>query len=153
MKTTHKNPLNKIRSPLTIEQFAKELEVSKSVIQRALEGSYPTLSEKFLKKLSKFSSLSVGEIEKEYAEFQKDCLSQVILPSIKLYRNSTIEEWNFWAYHASKLNGVTNTATGMGKLLKLNPAVIMKWESAGMNRIPLGILNRIEEINELRKLR
>lgn len=149
--TTNENPLSQYRSlhNRSLADAAKDFGVSITYIRRVEQGVFPELSPDFIQKLSDMTGTSELRLGLEYHRWIEMELTSVELPIIPLSRDTTVREWRIWAGVLCDLNDIDYTVYGIAKLLKINPAILTKWENGKMDNIPAWIIERIQQIHEL----
>lgn len=151
------NPLLTYKNQMdyTYEDMAEQFKVSRSVIQRSLEGAYSKLPPAVLGTLAYIRGVSIPVIAQEYEKFIATELAQVSLPLIPLNRDTDLDDFDIWCSLLLRINGVNFVGDvpklSVARILKLNVSVIENFYSGRTAHLPDSILNRVAQIKELHR--
>lgn len=149
------NPLLKLKEQMnyTYDDLAEQFDVSRSVIQRIIEGAYPHISPRVAETLAYIQGVSREQIDKEYDEFVCGELHRVSLPAHDIDRNTSLDDFDVWAGILLRMNSIKWVDRvphlSVARLLKLNVSVISRFYTGETAHIPLGIIDRVNTIKEM----
>lgn len=141
------NPFSNFRtqSGLTYDQMSRRLEVSKTYLQRLIDGMIPNPTVEILQKLYEEGGERPAVSNIQYHEWIEEELNKVNFPVVPLNKDTTESEWMVYRALLCSINGIEDSTLAAARLLKINPAILSKWEAYNMKNIPSGILERIEK--------
>lgn len=151
------NPLAKYKDQMgyTYDEMAEQFGISRSVIQRAIEGAYHSLPPRVSETLAYVQGQDVKQVNREYELYVNQELHKVTLPPVALDHNTLIEDFDIWASVLLRINGVNFVGEvpklAIARLLKLNVAVIQRFYSGDTAHLPAQILERVDLINEMKR--
>lgn len=149
------NPLAEYKENMdyTYDELAKQFEVSRSVVQRAIEGAYYSLPPSIVDKLSYIEGKPKEKIELAYDAFVNNRLAKVDLPPVAIDRNTSLDDFDIWCSLLLRINGISFVGDvpklSVARLLHINTAVIVNFYSGRTAQMPEQILERIEQIDSL----
>lgn len=144
------NPFTTFRTEngLTFKQVAKKLEISLTYYQRLNDGMvHPTGD--LLQKLYEIGGERPAVAFVAFEEWVESELRSVKFPVIGLTKETTEYEWAVYRELLCSINGIEDSTLAASRLLKINPAIMSKWEAFSMKNIPTIILERIEKYGNL----
>ena len=153
-KLEARNPLLRYKEnmDMTYDELAKQFDVNRSVIQRAIEGAYWDLPPKIREVLAYVEGKSQEAINREYQQFVAAELSKVKLFPVAepISHETSVEDFEIWCSLLLRINGVNFVgkvpALSVARLLKLNVAVIANFLNGRTATLPAQIIERIGQI-------
>lgn len=128
----------------TYKQCAMKLGVSMTYYQRLNDGMIPHPTNELLQKLYEEGGDRPAVTFEAYDRWIHEELKTVKFPVIGLTKDTTEYEWMVYRELLCSINGIEDSTLAAARLLKINPAILSKWEAFNMKNIPSGILERIE---------
>lgn len=129
---------------LTFKQAAKALDMSLTYYQRLNDGMVMPTGE-HLQALFENGGDRPAVANVEYKRWVDDELKKIVFPKLQLNKDTSVEAWMTYRSLLCSLNGIEDSSLAASRLLKINPAILSKWESSKMKNIPSIILERINE--------
>ena len=143
------NPLALYKKEMdyTYDELADQFEVSRSVVQRAIEGAYSALPPSIAEPLAYIRGVKVKDIQRQYDLYVNEQLKEVKWPPVALTKETTLEDFDIWCSLFLRINGVSFVGEvpklSVARLLHLNTAVIVNFYSGRTARMPDQILERV----------
>lgn len=138
----------------TYDDLAEQFHVSRSVIQRVMEGAYPSIPPRVAEVLAYVNGTGRAEVDAQYQAYVNRELCNVILPPVAIDRNVALEDFDIWASIFLRINGVNFVGRvphlAIARLLKINVAVIAKFYNGTLPQVPVQVIERLDQINTLR---
>ena len=143
------NPFSqfRIQNGLTFKQMADRLEISMTFYQRLNDGMVHPTGE-LLQRLYEIGGDRPVVTSRAFTEWIESELRAVKFPVIGLTKDTTESEWIVYRALLCSINGIEDSSLAASRLLKINPAIISKWEHSKMKNIPSLILERAENANK-----
>lgn len=152
---TPQNPLAKYKDDMgyTYDDLADQFAISRSVIQRAMEGAYPHLPPRIAETLAYVSGEPLNKVNSEYELYVNQELNRVALPPVALTKDTELEDFDIWASVLLRINGVNFVGRtphlSIARLLKLNVTVIQKFYTGETASLPAQIIERVDLIRKM----
>lgn len=150
------NPLAKYKDSMgyTYDDLSKQFNISRSVIQRSIEGAYFTLPPRIVETLAYVEGSTAEKINRQYELFCNQELVAVNLPPVAIEHGTLVEDFDLWASVLLRINGVNFVGNvphlAVARMLKVNVTIIQNFYSGHTANLPAQILERIDLINELK---
>ena len=134
----------------TFDDLAKQFQVNRSLIQRAIEGAFYSLPPSIIDTLSYIEGIPKAELNKRYSEFVAEQLKSIKRPPVALTKDTSLEDFDIWCSLFLRINGVSFIGEvphlTVARLLHINVALISNFYSGRTARMPNQILERVDQI-------
>ena len=151
----HQNPLNRYKTAMdyTYDDLSEQFQVSRSVIQRSIEGAYFSLPPRIVETLAYVEGKTVAQVNREYDLFVNKELAKVHLPPVALTKDTTLDDFDIWCSVLLRINGVNFVGNvphlSVARILKMNTSVIASFYTGRTAHLPAQTIERVGLIKEL----